>query len=46
LLDGVENQRDILHYAELFRLANAAGVLDNPVDAYERFQPILRNSGF
>jgi hypothetical protein len=31
---------------ELFKLANAAGVLDDPESAYGRLQPILRSAGF
>ncbi len=46
LLAGLERERDILHYAELFRLAHAAGVLEDPVSAYERFRPLLDAAGF
>ena len=46
LLAGLERERDILHYAELFRLAHAAGVLGDPVGAYERFRPLLAAAGF
>lgn len=46
LLDSLERERDILHYAELFRLAHGAGVLNDPPDAYARFRPILDSAGF
>jgi hypothetical protein len=46
LLADAEQHRDIHHYVELFKFANAAGVLDDPETAYERFQPLLRNAGF
>jgi hypothetical protein len=46
LLDGLERGRDIVHYAEVFRLANAAGALDDPGGAYDRFRPLLERSGF
>lgn len=46
LLDGLERERDILHYAQAFRLANVAGVLDDPHAAYERFRPILQRFGY
>jgi hypothetical protein len=46
LLADAEQRRDMAHYVELFKLANAAGVLDDPESAYERFQPVLRNAGF
>jgi len=46
LLADLERDRDILHYAELFRLAHAAGVLDDPVSAYGRFRPLLAAAGF
>ena len=46
LLDDVERTRDLAHYAELFRLANAAGVLDDPEAAYQRFLPLLHAGGF
>lgn len=46
LLDDLERQRTITHYAMLFKLANAAGVLDDPEAAYQRFVPILRSAGF
>jgi hypothetical protein len=46
LLENLERERDFLHYAELFRLAHAAGVLTNPEDAYTRFRPLLNSSGF
>ncbi len=46
LLDNLERERDILHYAELFRLAHEAGVLNDPPEAYARFRPILEFAGF
>lgn len=46
LLGDLEQQRDISHYALLFKLANISGVLDDPEAAYERFIPILRSAGF
>jgi hypothetical protein len=46
LLDQLETKRDVLHYAELFRLADAAGLLDDPAGAYERFLPLLHAAGF
>jgi Protein of unknown function (DUF993) len=46
LMDDLERQRSIVHYAELFRLANVAGVLDDPQQAYDRFLPLLHSSGF
>ena len=42
LLGGMEAARDLSHYVTLFRLANEAGVLLNPPDAYARFAPMLR----
>jgi len=45
LLGDLERERDIVHYATLFRLANQAGVLDDPPQAYERFKPILSAAG-
>ncbi len=41
LLDDLERQRDLQHYVQLFKLANAAGALDDPAQAYERLKPLL-----
>jgi hypothetical protein len=46
LLADEEGRRDMAHYVELFKLANAAGALDDPETAYERFQPLLRSAGW
>jgi integrase len=46
LLDDLEQRRDMAHYGELFRLADAAGVLADPPRAYERFRPLLEAAGY
>jgi Protein of unknown function (DUF993) len=46
LLEELETRRDMAHYGELFRLADAAGVLDDPPGAYERFRPLLAAAGY
>ena len=38
---GMESARDVLHYAEVFRLADACGALQNPELALQRMQQFL-----
>lgn len=43
---GLQSARGMLHYAEIFRLADQARVLDRPDLAVERMQALLRVGGF
>jgi len=43
---GFQSSREITHYAEIFRLADAAGLLSNPDLAQERMRLLLRLHGF
>jgi hypothetical protein len=38
---GMQSSRSISHYAEVFRLADRAGVLKNPQLATQRMQQLL-----
>jgi hypothetical protein len=42
---GFHSSRDITHYAEVFRLANAAGLLLNPDLAEARMKALLVTHG-
>ena len=42
---GFQSSRDITHYAEVFRLANAAGLLLNPDLAGVRMKALLATHG-
>ncbi|MFH1550517.1 MAG: DUF993 family protein [Planctomycetota bacterium] len=46
LLGGIEEKVDVSYLTETFILADQAGVLGNPQDAYERFRPVLRKAGY
>ncbi|HEY8466349.1 MAG TPA: dihydrodipicolinate synthase family protein [Solirubrobacterales bacterium] len=45
MLGGMESARSALHYAELFRLADRAGVLADPERAAARMRPVLELAG-
>jgi hypothetical protein len=45
MVGGLENARSILHLSELFRLADQAGLLDEPDYAAERMQNVLALAG-
>jgi hypothetical protein len=45
MVGGIEGHRSLLHLVELFKLADAALVLADPQEAYERFRPILIQGG-
>ena len=45
MLGGAECARSIVHLAELFRLADAAGVLADPERAARRLRPLLELAG-
>jgi hypothetical protein len=45
VLGGLEGARSIVHLAELFRLAEAAGALEDPERAASRFHPVLAAAG-
>ncbi len=45
LLGGLQSARGILHYAEIFRLADRAGLLDDPDCAAQRMKALLRLHG-
>lgn len=46
MLNGAENHRSILHFVELFKLADEANVLINPELAIDRMKSILEVNGF
>lgn len=43
---GMQSARSILHYTDIFRLADQANVLDNPDLAVTRMQSLLKIHGF
>jgi hypothetical protein len=45
MVGGLEGARSIVHLAELFRLADTAGVLADPERAASRFRPVLGVAG-
>lgn len=45
MLGGLESARSVVHLAEVFRLADAAGVLADPERAAHRFRPLLELAG-
>jgi Protein of unknown function (DUF993) len=45
MLGGMEGARSIVHLAEVFRLADSAGVLADPERAAHRFRPLLELAG-
>ena len=45
MVAGLESARNIVHLAELFRLADKAGVLGDPAEAAERMRPVLKLAG-
>jgi hypothetical protein len=45
MVDGLESARTLVHYAELFRLADAAGLLADPALAAERMRRLLAVAG-
>jgi Protein of unknown function (DUF993) len=45
MLGGLESARSIVHLADVFRLADAAGVLADPERAAHRFRPVLELAG-
>ena len=46
MVGGIEGHRSLRHLVALFGLADRAGVLADPADAYQRFRPILRLGGY
>ena len=45
MVDGLESARTLLHLAEIFRLADAAGLLVDPPFAADRMRRLLALSG-
>ncbi len=45
MVGGLESARSVVHLAELFRLADQAGVLRDPDDAVERMRRVLAVAG-
>jgi hypothetical protein len=45
MLGGYESARDIVHLADLVRLADAAGLFADPDDVARRLEPVLRLAG-
>ena len=45
MVGGAESWRSVLHLAELFRLADAAGLLHDPELATERMRRVLAVAG-
>lgn len=45
MVGGLENARSILHLAELFKLADQAGLLRDPELAVERMRQVLTLAG-
>jgi hypothetical protein len=45
MIGGAESWRSIPHLAELFRLADAAGLLVDPDGAMDRMRPVLALAG-
>ena len=46
LVGGLENGRSLLHYVELFKLADQAGLLHDPNLAATRMRQILAVAGY
>ena len=46
LVGGLENARSLLHLVELFKLADAAGLLRDPELAIARMRQVLALSGY
>lgn len=46
MLGDMQSSRDLAHYAEVFKLADQANVLDNPELAVMRMKGMLAGSGF
>ena len=45
MIGGQQSARSIVHLAELFRLADRAGLLRDPEQALERMRPVLTLAG-
>jgi hypothetical protein len=45
MVGGQESARSLLHFAELFRLADAAGLLSDPTLACRRMRQLLATHG-
>lgn len=45
MIGGLESARSVVHLAEVFRLADLAGVLPDPERAAERMRPLLAAAG-
>ena len=45
MLGGLEGARSIVHLADVFRLADAAGVFADPERVAHRFRPVLELAG-
>lgn len=45
MIAGAEGQRSIIHFAELFVMADEAGLLQNPDQAVERMKHLLAQAG-
>lgn len=45
MLGGMESARSVIHYAELFRLADSARILADPERAAARLRPVLELAG-
>ena len=45
MLGGMESARGVLHYADVFRLADAAGLIENPDLAATRMQALMAGYG-
>ena len=45
MVGGQQGARSLLHFAELFRLADAAGLLNDPERACRRMQTLLALHG-
>jgi len=45
MIGGQQSARSLLHFAELFRLADAAGLLADPSLAHSRMRTLLALNG-
>ena len=45
MIGGMESARGILHYAEIFRLADQAGLLADPDLAVQRMRALCQTAG-
>lgn len=45
MVGGMQSARSIIHYGEIFRLADAAGLLGNPDMAIKRMQALCQTNG-